>query len=78
MTKHGHSFLKSIISSYELHTFFRYLFLKHEKLRQPVAQNILRQSLFANVFPSPTLRSMLMGVQFTRRPCSEQITDTQH
>ena len=40
MTEHGNSFRKSIISSYELHSFFRYLVLKLEKLRQPVTKYI--------------------------------------
>ena len=32
MTEHGNLFLKSIISSYEVHSFFRYLIIKLEKL----------------------------------------------
>ena len=38
MTEHGNSFLKSIISSYKLHSFFRHLILKLEILRQPVTK----------------------------------------
>ena len=34
--QHGNSFLKIIISSYDFPSFFRYLILKLEKLRQPV------------------------------------------
>ena len=41
------------------------------------AQNILKQRLFAKVFPSP-LRSMLMSLQFKPRPYWGQITDPQH
>ena len=40
MTEHDRSFLKSIISSYELHSFRRYLILKLEKLGQPVTNYI--------------------------------------
>ena len=38
ITEHGNSFLKSIIASYGLHSVFRYLVSKLEKLRQPVAK----------------------------------------
>ena len=41
------------------------------------SQNILRQTLFAKVFPSP-FQSMLMGLQITPRLCCRQITDPQH
>ena len=46
MTEHGNSFLKSIISSYELYSFFRYLILKLEKLRQPVTKFIAKTTFF--------------------------------
>ena len=51
MTEHGNSFLKSIISSYELHSFLRYLILKLEKVRQPVTKYI-ETTNFAKVSPS--------------------------
>ena len=70
MTEHGKSFLKSISSSNVLHSFFRYLILKIEILRQPVTK-ILRQPLFAKVFPS-------VGLLITPKPCCGQINDPQH
>ena len=57
MAEHGYLFLKSIISTYEFHCFFRFfnqiLFVKLGKLRQLVTKYI-EQSLFANVFASPS------------------------
>ena len=52
MTEHDNSFLKSIISSYELHSFFKYLILKLEKLRQPVT-NYIETTTFCKSFPLP-------------------------
>ena len=42
ITEHGNSFQKSIISSYELSydSFFRYVILELEKLKQPVTKHI--------------------------------------
>ena len=52
MAEYGNSFLKSIISSYEFHSFFRYLILKIEKLRQPVTKYIETTTLCKS-FPLP-------------------------
>ena len=52
MTKYGNLFLKSIISSYEFHSFFRYLVLKLEKLRQPVTKYTETTTLCKS-FPLP-------------------------
>ena len=52
MTEHCNLFLKGIISSYELHSFFRYLILKLRKLRQPVAKYI-ETTIFCKSFPLP-------------------------
>ena len=52
MTEHDHLFLKCTISSYELHSFFRYLVLKLEKLRQPVT-NYIETTTFCESFPLP-------------------------
>ena len=76
MTEHGNSFLKSIILSYEVHSFFRYLISKLEKVRQPVTK-YTETTTFAKAFPSP-LQSLLIGLQITRRLCCRQITDPQH
>ena len=74
MTEYGRPFLKSIISSYELHSFFRYLILKFEKLRQPVSK-YTETTTFCRSFPLPPPCSMLIGWQITPRPCWGQITD---
>ena len=74
MTERGNSFLKSIISSYEFHFFFRNMILKLEKLRQPVT-NYIETTTFCK--SSPPLQSMLMGLQIPPRPCCGQITDPQ-
>ena len=50
MTEHGNSFLKSIILSYEVRSFFRYLILKLEKLRQSVTKYI-ETTTFCKSFP---------------------------
>ena len=57
MTEHGNSFLKSIISSYEFHSFFRYLILKLEKSRQPVTK-YNETTTFCRSFPLPTVPSI--------------------
>ena len=49
MTEHGHSFLKSIILSYELHSSFRHSILILEKLRQPVTKYIAPPPTSSNV-----------------------------
>ena len=72
MAEHHHSFHKNIISSYELHSFFRYFILKFEKLRQAAAKYI---EAFYKIFSLPPLRKMLMSLQITPRPCCRQITD---
>ena len=50
MTEHDH--LQSIISFYELHSFFRYLILKLEKQRQPYT-NYIGTTTFCKRFPLP-------------------------
>ena len=77
MTEHGNSFLKRAISSYELHSFLRYLILKLEDLRQPVTKYI-EANTFCKSFLLPPLQSMLMGLQITPIPCCGQITDPQY
>ena len=72
MTEHHHSFQKSVISSYKLHSFFRYLILKFEKLREAAKKCI---ATFCKSFLLPPLRTMLMSLQITPRPCCGQITD---
>ena len=53
MTEHGNSFLKSVISSYELfYSFLRYLILKLVKLRQPVTKYV-ETTAFCESFPLP-------------------------
>ena len=74
MTGHGNSFLKSIISACELHSFLRYLILKLEKSRQPVTK--YKATTFCESFPFPPLRSM--SLQITPRLFCGQITDLQH
>ena len=72
MTEHHHSFQKSITSSYELHSFFRYLILKFEKLRQASTKCM---ETFCKSFSLPPLRTMLMSLQITPRPFCKQITE---
>ena len=79
MTEHGNSFLKSIISSYDYPCFLRYLILKLEQLRQP-ATKYIETTTFCKGFlflHPPALRSMLIGLQITPRPCRGQINDPQ-
>ena len=53
MIQHDHLFLKSIISFCELYSFFRYLTLKLEKLKQPVT-NYIETTTFCRGFPLPS------------------------
>ena len=64
MTEHGNSFLKSIILSYEVHSFFRYLILKLEKLRQPVTKYI-ETTTFCKSFPLPPLINVDGSANYT-------------
>ena len=50
--QHDISFLNSIISSYELHSFFEFLNLKLKKLQQPVTKYI-ETTTFGKIFPLP-------------------------
>ena len=52
MTEFRNSFLKNIISSYELHSFLRYLILKLEKLKT-TSHKIYWDNHFLKKFPSP-------------------------
>ena len=54
MTEHGNSFIKIIISSYDFPSFFRYLILKLEKLRQPITK-YFETTTFCTGFPLPLI-----------------------